>query len=927
MTGQRKGSRKTKQSTHHAPTGKEQFEEAVELLRSATRHPSAPWLTFEMPHHVEPLLRVGTMDEWLGWPLCKYQAHQVMCANPTSEDGVAVVPAAHLAFESADWHQMLDAACQHLTAKFASQNAVSLELSHLVLDSKGSAASLVPARRPAHSMGTMYLLLPSHYKGGGMTLLNDGSKHTWKHDAFLTRLHCLAQATATTIFVDPITHGTRVLLVYHLLNASHSTHFKDAVAKLSAAASSMSFQVGALGLSQPNPKLSLETLLPVELDFVQALRASGDYDVVLAEHPIYVNFTGTYDIRLAGKKQKTDAWKPGHKGYGPRIHRFQALPGAPLPDAIAAGVQDLEVEVRLFEKSPLHYDNYQGTRYAIVFWPKCRRLDCASLADAVNALLHAAQQPCPSPNALLGQRSVIALADALLARLGRSDEVARPTYAQSLTTYGAALILLRHLPTVQRLVGKILRSGTSSTCFEKVASMLFKLLAAFGWEPLSEALHTMMRRWAATSCGLQRCYQLVARWAGAAPSPLGLKQPFAVELIVSLWSTIAAKFEHALDQEDDETSAKDARIVFASSLSLELYVTHPKRVRERWLANSLPDRAVAIVASFLGPIPTLRELVLGSAFDPLIDMPPGFAATLRPGSADHVDKHVYTDSILHVFFHADIDTIDHSLDTQAIAALLAIAATVQKVAVVLDRLSAGRRLALAPAIYRFARHWPHLASENVLRHCSRVLLRNATNNVAMRIFNGTGHVRQAPVQNAVAAISFFATYDRSNLHAFTEKWLCTVEPHAIGDVVIKLHVAGPAETDLIARLAHVYLDAVSGDGARLTDYALLEIDVPPCCESCTAFEAYLRDPLRITFNFGDWKACNHILAIILSHPLQLEVQDTASPSHDDSFWCEHDPYDQVAAVFARKVRQPGQATPAHITTIVKAIETDNQASR
>ncbi|KDO21760.1 hypothetical protein SPRG_13174 [Saprolegnia parasitica CBS 223.65] len=81
---------------------------------------------------------------------------------------------------------------------------------------------------------------------------------------------------------------------------------------------------------------------------------------------------------------------PDVKSAGaPRIHRFQGLPPCPTPSR-RTRVQDLELEVRLFETGALHHDNYPETRYAIVFWPKSTRLECASVADGVNALLHAA---------------------------------------------------------------------------------------------------------------------------------------------------------------------------------------------------------------------------------------------------------------------------------------------------------------------------------------------------------------------------------------------------------------------------------------------------------------------------------------------------------------------------------------------------------
>ncbi|EQC25191.1 hypothetical protein SDRG_16942 [Saprolegnia diclina VS20] len=71
--------RKTQRGTtplRRAPSGKEPYEEAIKSLRDAAAFAPRPWHTFELPHHVEPLLRVSAMDEWLGWPLGRAQARE-----------------------------------------------------------------------------------------------------------------------------------------------------------------------------------------------------------------------------------------------------------------------------------------------------------------------------------------------------------------------------------------------------------------------------------------------------------------------------------------------------------------------------------------------------------------------------------------------------------------------------------------------------------------------------------------------------------------------------------------------------------------------------------------------------------------------------------------------------------------------------------
>ncbi|EQC39396.1 hypothetical protein SDRG_03598 [Saprolegnia diclina VS20] len=84
-----------------APTGKEPYEKAIQNLRAAAAFVPQPWHTFELPRHREPLVHVDTMDEWLGWPLGKAQALEVMDAY-TATPGFAVVPAERLTITSAD---------------------------------------------------------------------------------------------------------------------------------------------------------------------------------------------------------------------------------------------------------------------------------------------------------------------------------------------------------------------------------------------------------------------------------------------------------------------------------------------------------------------------------------------------------------------------------------------------------------------------------------------------------------------------------------------------------------------------------------------------------------------------------------------------------------------------------------------------------
>ena len=60
------GQHKTQRGTtplRRAPTGKKTYEEDIQILRDVAAFVPRPWHTFELPHHVEPLLRVTAMDE------------------------------------------------------------------------------------------------------------------------------------------------------------------------------------------------------------------------------------------------------------------------------------------------------------------------------------------------------------------------------------------------------------------------------------------------------------------------------------------------------------------------------------------------------------------------------------------------------------------------------------------------------------------------------------------------------------------------------------------------------------------------------------------------------------------------------------------------------------------------------------------------
>ncbi|KDO35459.1 hypothetical protein SPRG_00306 [Saprolegnia parasitica CBS 223.65] len=896
------------------PTGKEPYEEAIQILRNTATFVPQPWHTFELPHYVEPLLRVSTMDEWLGWPLGKAQALEVMDAYTTSP-GVAVVPAAHLAVQSADWHHALDVARQYIRTMFSPSGSFSLQLSHLLLDATG--VSPTPSLRPAGSIGTVAFLLPSLFTGGAMTLTNDGATHVWQpNDTFLTRLHCLVQAASSDITVDRITSGRRALLVYDLVDTSPSTTFADAVAKLAAAAHEHPrlFNFVSLRLAHPNPSLDYDQLTTGDKIVVQALAQSGAYDVVLAEHEKYADF-----------------FNDGESDCAATIKRFQEVPGAALPDVIADHTHYLSAEALLFEKADPRTDNYNGPRYSIFFWPKSARILFVDLETGVNALQEAVGGH--STDDLLGQPSIQALLDALLLRFNdRSEPEVGMAYGQSLGVLCDVLIALQERDTVQHLLRDIVRYTKDAESFSGVASAISSLVAFFGWETLSVSLHAMLRRWSQSARGLHLCYRLVANLAGAAESPIcaPISQPFAVELIVSLWSQIAAEVESVIQPGgtvivedgcmDDSCAAAAPRAIFQFTLFLQLHVARPERVRQRWLYNRLPDRVVAQIASFLGPAVSLAEMEDMEIFEPVLDMTPGVAAAMRIG-LNHGANMGFINSILDAYLEgADADMEDNvHFDLQLVSSLLVVAAAGNRFTAVLERLTFDRHLALAPSMLAFVQLWPEIASPSIRQQCSELLLDAAGDSIVANQ-GRIGRCRPTPVLNAVSALTYFAKFDRVNLMTFMATWLAALGRDAVqttlGDVVIELHTRVPSEARLISRLARVYLADVANDATvpRLTDYALRNVAVPACCDHCSDFRSYIEDPVRVTFAVGCWNSCDRLLEVVRRHPLQLQLQHTTSPRHDENFELEYDIEfgEVVDEEFVCKVRQPGQVTASEL---------------
>ncbi|KDO35460.1 hypothetical protein SPRG_18790 [Saprolegnia parasitica CBS 223.65] len=871
--GQRKQQQRAKPPAKarrvRGPTGKEPFEEAVGLLRRSAAHSPTPWGMFEIPHPVEPLLHVDAMDEWLGWPLCKFQAHQVMDAYKASH-GVAIVPAAHLTIESDDWREAMDTVMrQHIADAFLPQGAFSLQLSHFVLDFKGSASSLVPTTRPARTVGSVYLHLSSMYTGGEVTLTSAGGlTRAWEATKFLTRLQCLVLSPSTTISVDPITYGQRAILVYHLVDESPSTYFDEAVAKLTAASCVRHpvFSVGGIRLAAPNPTLSRDKLAPVDLDFARALLASGAYDVVVAEH-----------------EKNFDLFGVGGTGYSSKLLRVQAL--RELPAAVADNLPSVSVQAYLFEKkADPRKIGFSGPQYSL------------------------------------------------------------PDFAPTLDTFCDALISLRRLTTVSRLLGSFLRVGSAERTFIAIAPCIAKLVQAFGWEALYSPMNALLDRWLKSLRGVGLCYGLVASLAGAAESPLcaTIDQPFAVEWIVAMWSRLALVVDALAESDKLYDDATLPRIVFQYSLFLQMYVDQPaQHLSQRWLYNCLPDGVVTKIASFLGPVPTLDELDNYGIFSPVPDMTPGLAAALR---LDQRVNAAYLDRVVDDYMAGDFGDYDDDRDfNQELAtSLLAVAAATGRFTDVLSELIAGWRFALSLPINAFLRVWPALATADVQRACASALLRIADqlrpDDLVPPEFDfhmllqdpGTDGPREVVVHQVVATLNFFATFDRAHLVPFQTKWIAAVTQNAdavrttLCDVIEAVHEHLPTETALVAHLARAYLEATAAADhdaiQRLTDYALLDIEVPSCCELSVGFQEFLHDPVQDEFRVNDIHACDKIGPIVAAHPLQLRVHERTMTRDDDLLWGDDDDYDddyddfdddggdQLVVSVVTKVRQPGQVS-------------------
>ncbi|EQC26866.1 hypothetical protein SDRG_15289 [Saprolegnia diclina VS20] len=707
------------------------------------------------------------------------------------------------------------------------------------------------------------------------------------------RTKAKGQRSCASTGKEPFEVAIQGLLIWAVSSRKSPTPFNDAVAKLTAAARVHPAPFTVCGVRLTVPKLSYAHLRLGDEVIARALVQSGVYDVVLAEHDRMTN----HFCRNAG--------------FEPTIKRFHELPGAPLPDVIANRVRDLSVETFLFDKGDPRQADFCGLQFSLVFWPKTARVLLFDLMTGVEILFDAVQRR--SVDTRLGLPSTMALVDALLPRFGDARESERATlYAHSLALFCDALITLKQLDPVTRFLSRFLRGTSDDTTFSNIASFVSILIRDFGWEPLAKSLHTMLRRWATTLSGLRLCYRLVASLAGAAESPIcdPISQPFAIELIVSLWSTIAILAQRLLCP-SRHVGTSDAvaasRAVFQFSSFLELHVARPEHMRQRWLHNRLPDRVVATVASFLGPVPTLSMLEQMRLFEPVIDMASGVAAAIRLGLDCDANKG-YIHTILDTYLAGDYDDYP-AFDMQLVSSLLVVAAAGHRFDTVLDHLKRRRRLALAPSILAFAKLWPALASGDVGTQCSLVLLR-AAGDVNDNV-NSQG--RQTPVLNTISALTYFAKFDRALLSRFTDSWLGALTLQqlqtTLGDVVIELHMQVPSESRLLHRLAQKHVDAV-GRPLELTDYALRNLHAPNCCDRCVEFKAFLLAPLRITFALGDNSTCTTLLSIIDANPLQLRLQNTSSPRHDDNFRLEHSVLQRSGHVaFVSKVRQPGQVTP------------------
>ncbi|KDO21525.1 hypothetical protein SPRG_12489 [Saprolegnia parasitica CBS 223.65] len=625
-----------------------------------------------------PPLRIDGIDGVVTWPLSP--AHAAALAALDVNRGM-VLPTAFSFAQPEQWRQAVKNVLRGQVAQVIID--ADLVLSHLVVDSVGSSAALMPNEMPPDSFGYMILHLPSSYDGGDMAFTYSYATEKWTPDttgmAMVTTFRDLVAASA------PITHGVRMALVFRLVGQDEDEDMCpmpynqedgiDAFHQVAQRPLHTHHRIAYYDVDDPPCALdtpwTFETLGTYEAGLVHALLTTELFDVALVTFALESDDDVAFEkqLRRSHYVEYSDDDDDDDDDAYERKFKNQVATCTPhvacnVPAEVVAKVVGSGVDAFLFDNTPIDHHSFEAPPFALVFWLKRYRA-CILGLDVVFPLVqnaitnHAMDQP------LLGLPSG---RDALHGALGvfRRDDLVGFGEKSGLTTMCDILLALDDFELVVVFLRDAIFVRYDMPLRETAAS-IHACLARYGWSRLAPAMHGLLSRWHRTPAFRAPSWEymdcditprLLTSLAGITTDAVcpPLDQPFVCEFIKGC-------YDHALRRPrfrpDSDMDPEDFRRFAANIVLLDWYLDEhvPHSVHGNYLSAFLPPSMLLAVDAFLYMRQPRSSTLLAvmKKLPPakvLLYVPEALAVALKSQPTMVVDPYVHVIEIAFALFDA-----------------------------------------------------------------------------------------------------------------------------------------------------------------------------------------------------------------------------------------------------------------------------------
>ncbi|KDO28708.1 hypothetical protein SPRG_06563 [Saprolegnia parasitica CBS 223.65] len=804
-------------------------------------------------------LRVDGVDGLLSWPLPEHRVRQLAAlAGDTN-----AIPADKLYIRNdASWstyllQNFLDVVQRNVLDPAPQGQKMRVLLSHLVVDSVGSAAAL-QATGSGNSFGSLLIELPSPYEGGDLTYPHRSGPECLKAVARnATRI--TTTLFGTELSSAPITSGTRIALVYSLVADGPVTRpTQDAVITeltLLAETSPLEY-VAYMQAETEDDELSFAALNSTDTTRVEVLLATSAFDIAL------VTF---HKPRTMAEADEVDG-----DPYVNSVERFLLHPACRMPADVANGLYGLSEDAFLTRVLPLLQAAVDDPTTA----------DLIGFSTARDLAVHII------PLFMMNRREFHSVLPKATSAAG---------YA---TTFGRLLLQINDMDLVTRFLGDAI-IVTDVTAINDAASCVQACLLQCGWPELQETFTGLLARWYVPDAML-----LLSSLAGIALDPVcpALAQPFVCEFLKPGWHSVRPR---AMRYRPLDTAG-----FMADCILLDWYVDEhaPNLPRGNWLSAHLPPAMVGAVDAFFyprrpGASTLLASTELCSAQDLLVHLPSVLARVRR--SQPSVQLQVYVDAVV-----AAVDSISgrvtllhRNARPDAFATLLHLLDT--NGLVTATRLESLWRLwgfaALAGTSHLFL--VLNAAPSPQLRSLLSPKIMDAVTTLEEKSFDfavDNPH-HESFGRPSVAALEALAVVSPASISTFAAAWAAQLPPHDAEerDVALAryryflflflqtLYDVAPHEKALVTCLATQFL-ALLGDVRdatplpAMTDYVIRDIAVDPThCADRKIFREFLNDG-AMRRRVGHIAAlCDVVRGTLHAHPTRLRAIKCEGSESDD----------------------------------------------